>query len=339
MAITFGEARQLISKWAGAGGKSAAPTPETNLFVKEVLQYMLISGQYGTLKNFTFQACRGIFTVPYELEVPLKVKMGNEVGSAWDKWFDWYGYGEYGEGECLNANATIEDPNYYPMVYDLPKGGSHVGAVAVCEEDCDAHLYVMGQDLTGRDVYTTHKGETILGEYISIKKNIFNYSTVKYGKVTEIKKTKTNGYVQLNWYNPVTTERGFLSDYAPNEEKPQYRRFKILTRCPEHVRVSVLGKIRLKENYADNEFIPFDNLHLLSLAAQSIYYSNNTDAQNAQAAEARRDKVIEQENESKKPNNGVPIEVFGGTSGGSIPNITARHYGPTFRGWFGRGAR
>lgn len=315
MAITFGEAKKKVAQWAGKGGKCASSS-EVDSFLREVLDYMLISGQYGNLRKFVFNAVRGIITIPYELETILKVRINGEMSTSWDRWFEWYGYADV--GDCIPANAVLEEPNYAPTVYELPITGAHVAARATCSEDCDAHIIIKGTDSTGREIITTHKGERFVGEYLSLIKDEFRYTNVKFADIREVYKSETKGYVQLYWYVPETGQKGFLSDYSPFEVKPQYRRYRLKTRCSEYARVTVLGRIRLKEYYADNDLIPFDNLYALSLAAQAVYSNYNENPESAIARDTQLRDIINRENESKNVNNGKPIEVY---IPGAIKNI------------------
>jgi len=321
MSITWGEAKSLISQYAGRGGK--CPTDESiNLFVRKVLEYMLVSGEYGNLRKFCFNAVKGCFTVPYELEVPLKIKFDGDVSTVWDKWFEWHNTRNL-PGECLAFDeAAFEDPNYYPTVYDLPSGGAYVGVVGTCLESDDAHIIVQGIDTSGREVFTTHKGAKVSGEYLSIKKGELRYTTQSFSKITGILKTKTNGYTPLYWVRPSSGVKGFLSDYTPLEEKPSYRRYRIKSpRCGNCVKVSVLGRIRLKSAYADTDFIPFDSLYTLEIAAQAQNANYNNDTATAQAKDTMMQDLITRTNEYKRVQNGQPMEVFYPLSPGTIKNI------------------
>jgi len=331
MSLTFGQAKDSLSQYVGRGGK--CPTAaDTDSFVKQVLQYLLYSGEYGNTRKFCFHAVRGCFTAPYELESPEKIKVDGEVGTVWSKFFEWH-QNSYLHG-CIPAqNALFEEPNYVYTSYGLPANGAQVACVATCCEDEDAHIIVKCKDLTGREIFTVHKGEQISGIYLSIKKGVIQYTDIIIGEVTGIVKTPTNGYVQLLWLKGDT--KGFLSDYSPVEEKPAYRQFRLMTRCPQFCKVSVIGKIRLKENYRDNDLIPFDNLFAISLAGQAMNLIYNNDMQNGIAKTQLLDNVIEKENEYKQINNGQPVEVFRATSGGAIQNIIGPR--PWFSNFRGRG--
>lgn len=338
MPITFGQAKEILSQYAGRGGK--CPTDEgVALFVRQVLDYMLISGEYGNLRKFTFMAVKGCITTPYELEAPLKVKIDGCVGTAWDKWFEFHPGRWQDVPGCLPAdNALFEEAEYYPTVYDVPQCGARIGCIGTVDEHKDAHLIVKGEDPTGRVIYTSHQGEQVVGEYISIKKGNLTYTQATFGKITSIIKTPTIGYVPLYWITPDKNLKGYLADYPPTEEIPQYRRFRLTAPgCSQTSKVTVLGRIRLKPHYADNDVIPFDNLYALNLAGQAINSNYNDNVQVAQAKDANLRDIISRENEHKRVQNGQPVEFFLATSGGAITNIVTTNAGAYGYGFGRRG--
>lgn len=322
--LTFGDARKLLAPWADRGG-FCSDSEKTKLFVIQVMQYVLFAGGYPTIRKFCFQARKGWVTIPYELETPLKVKIDNKVGTVWDRWFDFYNISDL-EGCIPASNALYEDPNSVPTVYDMPANGARVGCLATATESDTAHLIVKGVDNSGREIITRHAGEQIVGEYLSIRKGIISYTQATFSKITAVEKDETIGYVQLLWVNPTYSTKGFLSEYSPLEKLPAYRRYKVKSEnCNTCVKVEVLGRIRLKENYVDNDLIPFENITTLQLAAQAINAhfnaQNPNDVQVAQAKDISMMNVITREANYKKPNTGQPIEIGYITSAGSIRNI------------------
>lgn len=319
MPITYLEAKRTLAKYIGTGGK-CDNSKDVDLFCKKVFQYLLISGEHGNLRKFCFTAQKGCFTAPYELDVPLKVKVEDRVGTVWNKWFEWYNYGEM-EGCVPASNSIIEEPNPVCTAYELPNKFCRIAALATAAEAPDAYVIISGKDPAGREIITWDQGERIFGEKIRFEAGKFHYTQVVFGEITGIKKSITNGYVQLFWYRPELNLKGFLSDYSPFEETPEYRRFKLTSYCEGCIRVSIIGRIRLKDRYGDNEKIPFENLLALELAGQMINKNYNDDPQMAQAKGALLDNVIERENTHKKSQTGSPIDVFYPLSAGSVKNI------------------
>lgn len=327
MPITFGQARSILAPYAGVSGLDPT-SDDVELFVKTVLDYMLISGDKGNERMFEFYAVKGWITLPYELETPLKIKIGDKVGSVWDKWFDWrYGATDAGCVDAENA-LTIDDVNLHSTIYDLPPGGGHVAILGVaipgCNkgEDPDAHAIIAGEDTAGVDVFTTHKGQRIGGEYLSIERGRLKATQVKFGRIKSITMTKTNGYKQLFSVDYNGLNKRFLSSYTPYEEIPQYRRARLSAKCGDIVKVSILGRIRLKEYYADTDPIPVENRYALHVAAQGIQADRVSDVQTAAAKDISLTRLIDRGNSNKQVNNGQPmVDVYRPLANGSIKRL------------------
>lgn len=325
--LKYSDAKKILAKYQGTAGKCDNVT--LDFFVKEVLQYLLIHGTYGNERKFTLCAQNGYITLPKELETPLKIKIGNAIGSVWNRWFEYHSGNDLHNG-CIAEKALLEEPNRYPTVYDLPSCGGYPAVIGTCQEAPDAHVVVKGKDLTGREIYSVHKGEKVVGVYLTIEKGKLHKSEIKFGQISEVSKTKTNGYTTLISLDDSCLVRKFLSDYEPYETAPSYRRAKlILTPCPEICFVSILGRIKLKDHYADDDLIPFDNILLLNVAGQTVNSMFNSDVQVAIAKDNYVEKLIEKEGNYKKVNNGQPIEVYRPLSGGMVKN--ARSAGRLFR--------
>lgn len=329
MPITFGEAKELLAEFAGIGGK--CPSAEgVDLFVRKVLDYMLQQGSYGNERAFCFCAERGCVTLPYELEVPLKIRIDNQVSTVWDRWFDYHPVKEW--GECSEAqNALTEEPNLSPIAYGLD-GPSHIGVLGMDYEDEDAHVIVQGTDTLGNQIYTFHNGEKIAGERIDIKRGLIKYTRVRFANIQAVNKSTTKGYVVLYQYEPNTCFKKFLANYSPVETAPAYRRFKLSLACPQYARVLILGRIRLKPHYLKNDLIPFESIYQLEIAAQQINAMRNDNLQSGAAKDNFLQTLITRENSYKKINNGQPIEVAIPMSGGSVRNIVSGGLGNRFFG-------
>ena len=324
--IKYSQAKTILSKYAGIAG-TCSNAEEVDLFVKKVLQYLLINGAYGNIRKFTFCAENGCITLPKELETPLKIKVGKEVGSVWSRWYEFHYDNQIGD-DCLPGTSLLEEANRYPTVYDIPRG-YYPATYGTCNEDADSHIVVKGEDITGRTIYTKHKGQDVVGVYLSIVKGVLQRSPVPFGRITEVSKTRTNGYVNFVGLSESGYDRKWLADYNPYEESPSYIRAKFITPCPPVCYVSILGRIRLKDYYADDDLIPFDNLFILEVAGQNLNNMRNNDINATVAGSNFVSGLIEKEGAYKKVNNGEPLEMFTPLSGGAVMN--ARRAGNKLR--------
>lgn len=340
MQLTWLDAKTLLARYAAQGGK-CVDDPEVHDFTYKVLQFMLYSGAAQELRRFDFVASQGVFTVPDEVESIIKLKVNGQVGNVWDKWFAYHqtNYLNARDEDCIcpPSPALFEDPNYYPTAYDM-QCGLRVGILGHCQEDWDAHAIILGKDQSGREIFTDHKGVKLAGERLTITKGVLNYTQVKFGTITSVILSKTNGYKTLYAVDPVRGTRGFLSDYSPIETHPAYRRYKLVSQnCCPYVNLSLLARIRLKSSYADNDKIPFENLLAIQTAGQAVNSLFNSDGQTATQNIQAMDAVIEREQRHKKVNTGSPLSISGVTGPSRIQNIVGGFRGGL--GGFFRGGR
>lgn len=322
--LTFLDVRRLVADYASRGG-ACADTKTVELFARQVLEYIMLNGAYGSIRRFSFLAQQGCISLPYELETPLQVKIDRQVGSVWNQWMTLSSV----QGDltgCLDAHNVLEPlPNPAFTAFDLPPGGSVVGVLGTCQEEAETYIIVQGKDPTGREIVTTYKGEQIVGEKFPIKKNVMGYGQVKFGEITGIIKTPTKGYVQIWAVEPNTKQSQFLGDYSPLDEKPSYKKVRITgCSCSSLVEVVVQGRIRLKGKYVDNDIVPFDSMNTIIFAAQKLQAENNNNVQVANYKGGVLKDMIENEAAYKRVNPGTPVNTFRGTSGGAVKGIVRR---------------
>jgi len=323
MSYTFKEFKNIIAPYAGQSGK-APDDKAVATFARSVMEYLLISGSEAAVKRVTFHARNGVFALPPEVETPLKVKVENTTVEVWDKWVEFYS-DTRGFDNCAPLDSVIAPDQASPLIYNLPQAGSIVGVAGTCDEAKDAYVTIQGKDTTGREVYTFHNGEKIVGEKLSIVKNETKYGRVKFGKVTGVTKTVTNGYVRLYAVTPEENAQTFLADWAPSSTKPYFRRWRILSRYDSNVnvKVSMLCRVRLKDTYLDNELTLFESQLIIMKAAQAVQAEESNDLNTAAYKENSVLGWLDKEAGYKK-SPGRPVDVYVPLSGGSVRNITRR---------------
>lgn len=334
--LTWKEAKTILAPYAGSGGL-CADDPEVDLFTRKTLQFLLWSGTNQDLRRFDFITCQGVFTVPEEIEAIVKLKVNGQVGNVWDKWFTYHSTNIL-EGDCIcpEDNAIFEDPNYYSTAYDIPAGGSQLGIIGHCEEDCNAGVIIQGKDITGRQIFTQHKGAQVNGEFLTIKKGTLSYTQVKFATIDNVILSKTNGYKTLYAVKPDCSSKFFLSDYSPIEQKPMYRRYRLTSSTCPHASVSILARTRLKSAYSDLDKIPFENILAIETAGQMANASKNNDLQTAGTKLQFVDTLVQREQQHKKVASGQPINIDNTTGPGRVRNaIGGRGFG-LFGNFWGR---
>lgn len=328
--MTFGEVRELVAPYAGRTGV-CADDPQSAIFAKRVLKYLLYSGDNSAIRKICILVCKGCFALPAEVEVPLQVRIDHRVGNIWSKWLTYHASGDRldGKGTCYPAgDVLMEDGSMSPLAYPLPNGGSRIGVMGTCDEAEEAAVLIQGKDPTGRTIYTDSPEGQVPGERLRIRKGEIVYGQVIFGEVTAIKKPQTNGYVQCWAVNPECDSRQFLADWGPLELTPLYKIFRVNSICDTSSisHMSMLCRVRLKERYHDNEVLFFDNDIALLFAAQRLQAETNNDLPTAGFKKSAVDDMLNAES-GYKSIKGQPIGVFQPLSGGAVKNIVARGCG------------
>lgn len=322
MSTTFGKAKRILQPYCGQSGK-AFESKELDEFTLKALQYVLITGSPGAEMRFELCSAKGQVTLPYELQTPLKVLVNGRVGGVMDRWFEFRSRPDNCDNYLECGNLLIENPNTYFTVYDGP-AEFQIGIKGNLVEDRNAHAIFSGYDITGREIYTQHHGKQISGEYMSAICNQISWSNAYFNRLTGVVKTRTNGYVTAYWRDRLGNQ-GFLSDYSPVEEIPNYRRFDLnIPHCPDYAKISIIGRTRLKENYAENDRIPFDTLYNIEVAGQQIKAQATNQTELAQANDGFLQKLVERDASHSNIRNGKSLETFYHTSGGTIQGIVPK---------------
>lgn len=323
MPLTFGEFRKICAPWAGQAGK-CEDSEEVATFARSVMENLLYSGSHAGIRKICILAYRGCFTLPPEVEVPLRVRIDRTVSQIWSKWLSYYSV-DASFDRCPRAEDILsEEGDYSPIQYQLPPGAWQLGVLASCDESEDARFIVSGEDEVGTEIYTTADGKQVVGESFKLKKGEIRYGKVPFKKISAINKPKTNGYVSI-FAIDVSCDppkiKQFLGDFSPSEEKPMYRLLRITDKnCAPIVHLSLLCRVRLKDNYEDNEITIFDNSFAVMLAAQRLQSEMNNNAEVANYKNQALTDILEKEAGYKKVPPG-PIEVFHPLSGGAIRSL------------------
>lgn len=325
MIITFGEAKTVLAPYCGKAGKCST-APELPIFVKSVIQELLNRGANGSLRKWVFKTQNGTITAPPDLALPTHIRIDGECGSnikgsIYDKFYEFYDDSTLADCQPWEKGAVEEINNFYTQ-YDIPTSGARLLAVPRCKEDADAKFLINGTDFSYKDIWMPRKNEEKgKGEELTICKENNKFTAATFTSITGIEKTVTRDYVRLYWYQPETGDRGLLGEYRPNDTHPSFRRFRVLgIDCGKPYKVTILGRVRFFDNYADSDIIPITSIRALKLMAQTIQADDNDNVQVSSYKEARVDRVLDNENKyNRTPSATLNFEEE--TSPGSIKNI------------------
>lgn len=330
MPLTFREIKELVFPYAGRTGKNP-DTEEVAVFARQVMKYLLWSGDQAAFRKLCIIVQRGCLVLPPEVEIPLKVKINHKVSEIWNKWFSFHSVGDefdrsgsestIGRAYYPASSTLIESGEETPLAYGMPEQGSIIGVMSTCEEATDSYLIVEGKDRSGREIYTSFNGEQVVGEKFRLAKNEIRYGQVCFGTVSSVLKPITNGYISIFAVNPHTKQKTFLADYSPSMTKPMFKKWNLNVReCPTLAHVSILCRVKLKDTYTDNEVTLFDNELAVILGAQQWQAQVNNDLQTAAVKDQAVGTVLDREAGYKKKS-ASPLDIYHPTSGNSIRGL------------------
>lgn len=330
MDITLKIARLAVAKFVDKSGLDP-DDDRVRVRVLELVERMLQMGASGNLRKWCFHVCCSCFTAPPELEVPLKATIEGYPERVWSKWYEFFDASKHEIGNLSQHPFSIparvagihEEPDEYYTIYEIPKTGARIAAVAFdAADDGEASLIVQGEDIDGNQIYTTHKGQHQHGEFLTAKRERPTYSTKVFTKITGIQKTRSANYIRLYWFNPTTNEMGILGQYRPDETLPSYRRFRVVgLGCDKCAKVSIIGRLRILDHYHDNDILPVTNLTALRELAMSEQDSENGKIQDSAFRWKKAGSIIENENEYRKTGQESGWDIGWETSPANMENL------------------
>lgn len=326
MILTFGDAKNLLSRYAGKAG-SCQNDKVVDLFVKSVIQELLNRGANGSVRKWVLHTQNAMITLPPDLQLPTNIRIdsceGGRPGNVYDKFYEFYEESTLADCQPWERGAVEEINNYFTQ-YDIPLCGTRILAIPRCREDSDAHLVIQGIDTDRKEVWFPteaggkHKGK---GEYLSLNKDDPKYTASIFTKITGIEKTVTKDYIRLYWYVPETGKKGLLADLRPNETRPVFRRARIVgVECNKVAKVTILGRVRFYDNYVESDIVPITSIRALKLMAQTLQAEDNTDIPAASYKGQRVLDVIDNENKYNRTPQ-APVNFEPETAPSSIKNI------------------
>lgn len=247
---TLGQVRPELTTVAGTTGMSVTDPrfiARLNLAQEELMN----EGDFpGVVDRYrvAFSATTGEVVIPYWLDRLMAVTVDRIPQQMMSPWAEFYAYGP-GPQSDPGTNAAGNPPIPFPScwLYDVFDRGETVSytkiphtngpwvlrVYASVDEKVDGYnplINLQGFDPNGQIIRSRISDGTSLpwenGIVLPIDFDVpFSESTQEFASLTAVVKPETNGYVRLTaWNGSVEVE---LSNYAPVETTPSYRRYYI----------------------------------------------------------------------------------------------------------------
>lgn len=285
--ITFGELKDKVASVVG----SCTDEKQSELAIS-ALKYLSINNAFGDLKKWTIVANDCYITLPHDLDVPKKVLInGNPrpVQNFWHEFNDIHSFDRKDRKPtflCDAAGGGIRiEPSVFATAYDLPQCGGFVYFAPIDVPGSPIYEEVTNTDgspvkgiihgleyNTGADIAIAVDDKMRRGEQLAISLNEHPRSSVAYREITNVIKPKTNNRIGLYWING--NLKGCLAEYDPFETRGRFRRAYIEPLARNYsnccICLTILGTVKVKEYYDDNELLPFDTAVDYSLVLKSL---------------------------------------------------------------------
>lgn len=126
-------------------------------------------------------------------------------------------------------------------------------------------------------------------------------------QVSQVYKPVTRGYVSLYAVDPVTSRMHFLSKMHPKEERPSYRRYKVLNKCCGTTCLLLLIKMKYITPEEDDDILPIQNLDALKLMVQALREEDAKNLQLSLVLEEKAKILLNKQLAHKEVSSGTPV--------------------------------
>jgi hypothetical protein len=330
---TFGQLKSQIARVCGATGMPATDTRVmefTNLAVEEILN----EGDFPwTVDRLIFRVYQGRVVLPtaYDRIISMSVNgISQMIASPWFETTTNYLAGQdlatNWNGPNLNGwfnNGFTMDRDEVFQFRDIPKDQQYfLEVMSQFQEEEGSTILFKGYDSALAPVTTKYESEWIEGERMELTTGWVRSST-PFSQISGIVKPITEGEVYLYAVGATTGERIHIGTYAPKDESPYYRSYKItgtaLCGCS-----CVLARCRKRYSpvLKDDDLVMCGNIPALKKMVQAVWYGDAGDPQKYANYKAIAVDILKKEATAFRGKSRIPaITMQHGFSIGAMPYI------------------
>lgn len=321
---------ETVLRWASEITGKPAKSDRNRLvdIIRESLESLHNEESLENLRKWCVYSCGCLITMPKELGIPYKYKVGNAVGPVRQKPYEFLGY----------ARDDSLDPGYRQDLayagtastfFDLPAQGGRVAARALERFTSGSpYLVVQGDDIYGNEVFTPNaEGKLDVGEIVPVSTvdQAPSYSKTIFRRIKSVRIVNSQLNIQFVWcnaknYGDIPYELGLLSFYDPGEEYPSFSRYALPVETNDCLTVEVLGQLKQPALLYDNELIRGFDSGAIKNMIRANYFKDKNDIQGAQFNASLAVSSIRKKNE-KVNTNGDLIAVDPALSAKSFPEV------------------
>lgn len=293
--LTFKKARTLLH------GKMGMDVDDP------ILKQMVNKAARQLKRNRVFRSCfQKLYITVYDNQVTLPrgyfvahkaidEESRREINGAW---FEFHRNAFFPETDqtktASNSTDWLEAGSDWAVFRDisaLHTTNATIRATTGGNEDAAAQMLVKGE-LDGETVFSTVGGSQIEGVWLSLAATTQD-TTQEFDRIHQIVKPVTQEPVKL--YSVVSAVATQIGEYAPGEENPGYRRYRVGNHLDDGDVATVLAKRDHIDAIADNDLVEPANIDALELMVKSVHWDDREDPTRAEKLAARADIEFEKE--------------------------------------------
>lgn len=289
--------------------------------IQESLEWMLLSGGGKILREWEVIARNGVFTLPRDLETPVKYKFSQLAVDGSGIFHT--AYYSYSSNSIQNTEGYLDwkfgvKANPVATQFFPPICGCRILATTTNKADVGKKIEVTGS-LNGFEHAPIHYGKKTAGEVLTIyaqddphKK----YSSRVFDDISAVFKDRTDEYVMLSGIDS-NKRQYFLSYYHPDEEIISYRQVSATPniQCVPNCdcKIYILGRVNPTIRYTRcNDVLPITSPIMLKYLAEKFKHQEASNFNEVAALNAEIVDIIRKERKYQRPpGRGVAINLKG----------------------------
>lgn len=337
MLYTLRDLKDLVAPYVLTGGSCPDAVTVRNR-INEAIRRLLSEGRADwtqTLRKVRLSVSNGLVTLPREFETARLVNINRSNADLLPMNYQYLdsGPGPEDAGEHY-GNDLVDEGDGWPTFFDIPRCETSpdyfLFAASPVFADRDKKVLIFGRDKAGNELLQESGMpgmELDLGFWTNGVEGSLSglpapLSPRTVASISAIKLPDgRKGYVSLYAVNPQNHAMFFLGKYHPDETRPGYRRYRILSNSMEApVSVDMLCKVRYLPATRDDDVLLIQNPDALKTMVMAIREENAGNLQASVLLEEKANGQLLRQNTNHRSGDPI-IDVRENFGMGSIPSI------------------
>lgn len=277
---------------------------------------------YNSTHRMRIRAENSCFPLPYFAETVISADVDGSPAPVRNRFYEFLSSGP-GDLSVRSRGPTsaVIDEGEHPTQWDIPVADDATTGRVEAQYKLAAFTdsvedFAGGKELTIRG-FSSRLQEQVITLRIQYWKDGVegvvagawsdsNTSAEYVRQISQVYKPVTKGYVSLYAVDPITNRMFFLSKMHPKEERPSYRRYRLMNKCCGATCVLLQVKLRYLTPTADDDILPIQNLDAIKFMVQALREEDAKNLQLAFTLEEKAKMLLNKQLARKEVSSGTP---------------------------------